>query len=102
MKELIELHKSNNFIEVIKLAPKYFDTHFKDILFLNLLGTSHFSIGEYEKSINFFIKALNINKNDINILSNLGSAYYQKNDHSKSKEIPYCANNQWQGDKIYC
>ena len=27
MKELIELHKSNKFIEVIKLAPKYFDTH---------------------------------------------------------------------------
>ena len=86
MKELIELHKSNKFIEVIKLAPKYFDTHFKDILFLNLLGTSHFSIGEYDKSINFFIKALNINKNDINILSNLGSAYYQKNEHLKSKE----------------
>ena len=82
---MIKKFKARRFQEVINQSIVLLKKQNNDYLW-NILGLCHQNLNSYEKSIECFNNALNINNSNIAVLNNLGISYKNLKEYSKSEE----------------
>ena len=74
---LYQLHRYDesmlDLVEAMKLAPD-------NSIPLNMMGKNHYSLGNLDKAIEFYTRAIDLNTNHFNAFYNRAVAYYQKNE----------------------
>ncbi len=94
------------------LAINYLDQAVKDLTYLNPekplmnLGIAYFKLNQYEKSISYLQKSLNIKRDNCIAYSFLGRNYYESKDFTKAadildKAIAQCKKNQFDEPNYY-
>ena len=72
--ELVTLYKNGSFKEVLKKSVSLFEKDPNNYFINNICGMTNFSLSNFQKSSEFFSKAIKINPNNFEAYNNLGTS----------------------------
>jgi len=84
---LVNIYKLGNIDEAKKLCQSLLRKDPTNDFLLNLMGLFNQTAGKYEKSIQFFEKALHNNRNNVSARNNLGNSFKYIKKFDKAEEI---------------
>jgi tetratricopeptide (TPR) repeat protein len=84
LKELIDLFNQGKYEKVESLCKSVSKKYKNNFLFCKLIGLTNLKINNYDESIHFFEKSINIKKDDFEVYLNCAIAYINKEEFKKS------------------
>jgi Tfp pilus assembly protein PilF len=87
IKIIINYFNNGNFDKVFELSNKILKNDPENDFILNLVGLSYQKLQNFYKAENFFVKAIRINKKNINAATNLANNYKYILNYKKSEEF---------------